>query len=309
MNHTHQGAAVERRRFVEMRRKALVGVLASNVVAFFILMSGCASGARTADEAAAPEIGGVTASVKTAPQPALEPYTEQIPGTLSSFKMIPIPAGSITIQTAEGPKKVDIDPFWMSETEVKWEEFDIYAYGLDLKEAGQEAGSDGIIRPSKPYGAPDRGFGHEGYAALSMTYGVGTEYARWLSQKTGKNYRLPTEAEWEYACRAGADDPAPLAERAWYADNSNNKTQPIASKKPNAWGLYDMLGNALEWCTGVNGEQMACGGSYLSPGEGLSCSSRDKQTPAWQETDPQIPKSVFWLTDATWIGFRIAREP
>lgn len=242
--------------------------------------------------------------------PSLEPFTGTIPGTLVEYDMIPVPAGSIVMDTPDGPQTVEIKPFWIGKTEVTWDEFDIYAFALDLKESGEEVGSDGIIRPSKPYGAPDRGFGHEGYAALSMTYGVGLEYANWLSAKTGDTYRLATEAEWEYACRAGgAGYPGELDDHAWYAANSQEKTHPVAEKQPNAWGIYDMAGNAVEWCTSLDDEGVACGGAFNSPAEEVGCSARMVQTPAWQDTDPQIPKSVFWLTDATWIGFRIVREP
>lgn len=249
-------------------------------------------------------------TVTVAPLPEdMKAYTDTIPGTLITFDMVPVPGGTLTLETPEGPETVEIKPFWISRTETTWDEFDVYAF-IDKEEV---VNGEIIIRPSKPYGAPDRGFGHKGYAALSMSYGVAATYAQWLGLKVDEPYRIPSEAEWEFACRAGAEvdpgaDKSTLAEKAWYWDNAFSSTHPVGKLAPNAWGIHDMLGNALEWCVGLDGEPVGCGGHYDSKAEDVACSARLEQTPAWQETDPQIPKSIFWLTDATFIGFRIMRE-
>lgn len=201
------------------------------------------------------------AAVEAAAGPVLEAYTDTIPGTLVTFNMVPVPAGTVTIQTENGPQEVEVGPFWIRETEVTWDEFDVYAF-LDTLE---EVAGEYVIRPSKPYGAPDRGFGHRGYAALSMSYGVAATYAQWLSLKTGHTYRLPTEAEWEYASRGGLD----LAPFPWggpyvrnrqgcflgnfkplhgnYVDDGGFHTVPVDSYTPNDYGLYNMAGNVAEW--------------------------------------------------------------
>ena len=111
-----------------------------------------------------------------------------------------------------------------------------------------------MTRPTPPYADETFGFGRNGQPAICITHHAAMEYCRWLSAKTGKIYRLPTEAEWEYACRAGTktayswgDDPAKLDEYAWYVNNAE-KPMKVGKKKPNPWGLYDMHGNVAEWC-------------------------------------------------------------
>ncbi|MCC6907497.1 MAG: SUMF1/EgtB/PvdO family nonheme iron enzyme [Phycisphaerales bacterium] len=257
--------------------------------------------------------------------PALEPFEQEIAGTVVTIDMVPIPAGTIDVADPDAPgqkKTIDIGPFYASATEITWEMYDIFVYHLDLP-PGEEApdepqGADAVTRPSKPYIPPDRGFGHAGYPTISVTFKGASEFCVWLSAKTGRQYRLPTEAEWEYMARADAaadapycfgDDAALMDEYAWFNANANRKTQPVGKKKPNAWGLHDVHGNVGEWCVGLDGKPIARGGSYLNSAEELTLARRDKQTPLWNITDPQMPKSTWWLSDCTFVGFRIICEP
>ncbi len=235
----------------------------------------------------------------------LAPFAQKVAGTAYEFQMIPIP----------GDPSQKIAPFWIGQTELGWEAFDAFVYGADLKDAKERSDADAITRPTKPYLPPDRGFGHEGYAAISMSYKNAATFCEWLSKKSGKHYRLPTEAEWELACRAGSksaysfgDDVKELADYAWFKDNGDNKTHPIAQKKPNAFGLFDMHGNVLEWCTDAAGQPIAKGGSYNDEAPKLAVSARAKTDPAWNRSDPQIPKSKWWLSDGPFVGFRVVCE-
>lgn len=247
---------------------------------------------------------------------ARSPYTETIPGGLVKFEMVPIPAGEITLPDPKAPGKtraVQVKPLWMGKTEVTWDVFDIYAFRLDQTEQDKAQGVDAASRPSRPYGAPDHGFGHQGYAALSMTYHSAEQFCRWLSAKTGKKYRLPTEAEWEYAARAGKTGAAARAAKdlesiAWFWDNADDKAQPVGRKQANAWGLHDLLGNAAEWCTGLDGTPVVRGGSWRDKAAQVHPGARAVQTPEWNQSDPQDPKSRWWLSDGSFVGFRVVRE-
>jgi formylglycine-generating enzyme required for sulfatase activity len=180
------------------------------------------------------------------------------------------------------------------------------------------------------------GMGKSGYPAINMTQYAALSYCRWLTALTGHFYRLPTEAEWEYACRAGTrtayhfgDDPEQLDEYAWYYDNSNGTYQKIGTKKPNQWGLYDMHGNVAEWTMdqyipdyyafeGRPGEnpfaapttlypRVVRGGSWDDDPEDLRSATRRGSQPRWKQRDPQLPKSNWWQTDASFLGFRVVR--
>ena len=229
-------------------------------------------------------------------------FVQEIPGTLVKFEMKAIPTNG------------EMKAFWIGKTEVTWDEYDVYAFRLDLSQEEQAAGVDAKSRPSKPYGAPDRGFGHHNFAALAMTFYSAQGYCDWLTKKTGKKYRLPTEAEWEYAARAASEKtPDDLNEVAWYWDNAEDKAREVASKKANAWGLHDTLGNVWEWCVAADSTPekplgAVRGGGYLSKAPDVSVTARQTQQPKWNQTDPQNPKSLWWLSDAPFVGLRVVCE-
>lgn len=236
--------------------------------------------------------------------PAPRTFAQPIPGAAYRIEMVHIP----------GDAAAGIRPFAMSATEITWNALDVFVYRLD-EDDHPPIDTDMVTHPSKPYIPPDRGFGHEGFAAICISYDTAVEFCRWLSARSNRRYRLPTEAEWEHACRAGSvaeysfgDDPARLGEFAFYKGNSGETTHPVASRKPNAFGLYDMHGNAAEWVAGRDGKPVLKGGSYLDEPERLKVSARAVQTPDWNATDPQIPKSRWWLSDAPFAGFRIVCE-
>ena len=178
------------------------------------------------------------------------------------------------------------------------------------------------------------GRGNNGYPAISMTQHAANKYAQWLSAKTGEYYRLPTEAEWEYACRAGGATAIPaaqLGDYAWFVTNSpdvefsRGTYHPIGTKKPNAWGLYDMLGNVMEWTldqykpyasaeaenpwvrSTTSYPHAVRGGSWNDEAAKVSCTARVASEARWKRLDPQLPKSVWYMTNAQWLGFRLIR--
>jgi formylglycine-generating enzyme required for sulfatase activity len=235
-------------------------------------------------------------------------YTQSISGTLVQFDMIPVPAGEITMPDPAkkgAAKKIKVGPFWIGKTEVTWDAYDVFVYRLDIPQGSKD--KDAITRPSKPYGTADKGYGRKGYPVINESYLGAQAYCKWLSKKTGHTYRLPREAEWEYACRAGQPAPTPQ-QLSRYAVISAEKTSPVGSKSPNAWGLYDMLGNVAEWCVDLKGKPVVCGGSFEDKPAKVTPSRRQYQTEAWQANDPQEPKSKWWLSDGEFVGFRVIRD-
>ena len=252
---------------------------------------------------------GLPVAAAVAQPRALAPYADSIPGTLVSFEMVPVPGGKATVPGPSGSNTVQVAAFWIGRTELTWDAFDVFALGLDRPAAA--TGADAVARPSKPYGAPDRGFGHQGYAAISVTRAAAEAFCRWLSSRTGKTYRLPTEAEWQRAgdLALGSGSPAGRLDRlAWHAGNAEGRPHPVGRKEPDALGLHDLFGNVAEWVVSADSQRVLRGGSYRDPADRLGVATRAVQEPSWTETDPQIPKSRWWLSDGPFAGFRIVRE-
>ena len=207
----------------------------------------------------------------------------------------------------EAVREVELRPFWIGKHEVTWAEYEVFF------QTRKQAAVDGVTRPSEPY-EPPGGEGATGeQPAVSMRFHGAMRYCDLLSKNTGMKFRLPTEAEWERACRAGLDDPAPapLGDFAWYDANSGAKPQLGGQKKPNAWGIHDMLGGVWEYCLEPYqppgfGPALR-GGAWHSPASELRAANRQTYVPGWFERDPNRPRSLWWLTDARFVGFRVVR--
>ncbi len=290
----------------------------------------------------------------------MKPYTEKIRDLSITFDMVPIPGGVFEMGSPEseadrkedeGPvHPVKIEPFWMGKYEVSWDELDAWQFCRDKQvrdlngrptDAADEA-ADAMTRPTPEYELVNtvgvKPMPRQGYPACSMTNFAAQMYCEWLTKRTGHYYRLPTEAEWEYACRAGTktayswgDDPEKVDEYAWYYDNSDEQYQKSGKKKPNPWGLYDIHGNLAEWCLDgykadfysqfsktepaifpVNISHDAYGivyrgGSWDDDPDGLRSAARRASDDGLKMRDPQLPKSMWWMTEAQHIGFRVVR--
>jgi len=284
----------------------------------------------------------------------IDSYIESIPGTEESFKMIAIPSGTFMMGSPEneagrnideGPiHKVELNGFWMSEVEITWDVFRHYMERtidadrpaiLNGKEVDIDI--DGVTGATTPYTEMSFGMGIDGFPATSMTQLSAARFCQWLSAITGRFYRLPTEAEWEYACRAGSQkaysfgsDHMSIDEYAWSEGNTDGGYRKVKMKKPNAWGLYDMHGNVAEWTLDqyvadayqqYEGKlalspweeptktypKVLKGGSWKDGADQLRSAARMASNKKWKKRDPQTPKSLWWHTDAPFIGIRIVR--
>ena len=292
----------------------------------------------------------------------MKPYTETIPGSEQTFRMIPIKGGKFKMGSPdseegrnedEGPQiEVEVQPFWMEEHETTWKEFEQFALKYvrsNRKDPSarteRESTADALAAPTSIWGASTahENRGKAGFPAAGMTMYCAQAYCKWLTAVTGRYYRLPTEAEWEYACRAGSTTPysfgkddADLDDYAHWFGNTTAVTQKIKTLKPNAWGLYDMHGNVVEWVLeqyaedtyakrkpgtfadpvkpplsrvgNRDGINVLRGGSVDSEEpEKLRSAARVQYDEEWRSDDPQFPRSLWWLTNAGHVGFRVVR--
>jgi len=272
-------------------------------------------------------------------------YSQEINGLKLSFSMQAIPGGKFNMGSNNGRPdetpvhEVQLDPFWMSTFEVTWDLFEPFLYkDYELSKSVETLPSevDAITRPTKPYLDMTFGMGKENHPALAMTQYNAIQFCKWLYTRTGVFYRLPTEAEWEYAARGGkhfeyffGDNFELLVDFAWYKDNSEDKTHEVGKKKPNPWGLYDIYGNVAEWTydqyidnySSFKGKSTINpivipetlyphsirGGSFVDEAKDLRSAARLASDPAWKQIDPQIPKSNWWMPEAPFIGIRLVR--
>ncbi|MEO8478186.1 MAG: SUMF1/EgtB/PvdO family nonheme iron enzyme [Gemmatimonadota bacterium] len=232
--------------------------------------------------------------------------SDSLPGQRVRWELVRIPAGR-TIDPGTGTS-VLVPAFWIGRTEVPWELYDIFYLRFDIPRADR-ASIDATTRPSKPYGAPDRGYGHRGYPAISLTHRAVVDFAAWLSGKTGHTYAVPTEAQWQRAAELSVPRGTVPATVAWAADVAEGTTHPVAALAPDALGLYDLFGNAGEWVTSSDGSGRIRGGTFLDRRDSVSARTRATQQPSWNKTDPQIPKSRWWLSDGPFAGIRLVRIP
>ena len=304
---------------------------------------------------------------------AFENYIETVPGTTAAISMIAIPGGSFKMgspeseafhQADEAPQRnVEVSRFFMGELEVTWDQFWAF-YGETMSEGrtppmviyanNSREDVDAVSGPTPPFGFPDQGWGMGDRPAITMTHYSAQTFCQWLSLKTGKKYRLPTEAEWEYAARGGTSgayffegspkkysnegfwnglfgaDTAYINRYAVYVNNSKSRTEEPSLVQANPFGLKNMLGNVMEYCSDwyaedaysqlsdgavdpkgpeFGTEHVVRGGNYTSDAAELRCAARSHtQHDEWLRTDPQNPKSIWWYSDIKGIGFRVVCE-
>jgi formylglycine-generating enzyme required for sulfatase activity len=348
-----------------------IAILAASAILFAAARPAFAEGPAAPAAASGVPLGLVQDQPKQGPyvktaRGFMVPYSMIIPGTTVQVEMMPIPGGKFKMGSSatekgrkpdEGPQfEVEVEPFWIGKYPVTWGEYrefmnltDLFK-GLEglkppLRQVDKSHEADAVTAPSNLYDPTFtfRNGQKPRQPAVTMSQYAAKQYTKWLSLLTSQFYRLPSEAEWEYACRAGTttayffgDDPKLLGKYGWYFDNSTETTHEVGLKAPNPWGLYDMCGNVSQW---VLDEHLADGykkfaGKTVTAKEAIvwptklfprvlrggswdsdaadcrSAARRPSDDVAWREIDPNIPKSPWWFTEveALSVGMRIMRS-
>gem|GEM_PF-2198876 len=199
--------------------------------------------------------------------------------------------------------EVELSPYYMGKYPVTFDEYDMFC-----KETGRE----------KP---DDENWGRGRWPVINVSWEDANAFAEWLSEKTGHTFRLPTEAEWEYAARSGGmehrysgtSEEDELGQYAWYWGNSGRKTHPVGEKKPNALGIHDMSGNVREWCQDIYAEDAYSKHQDNDPIYMPSGSSRVLRSGSWT-SGARSCRSAFRRATSPGgrgndLGFRLLRTP
>ena len=267
----------------------------------------------------------------------------------AKIDMLPVKGGEFTWRREEKDDilKVSLSPFWMSKHEITWEAYEPFMLSpiprqkdgqpLDFMRAQIKNDIEFIARPTPPYHPMTFGMKRDGHPALSMTQHAANKYCQWVSFQTGHFYRLPTEAEWEFACRSGSNtnsswgaDAQKAVEYAWFGGDASTHYNIPGQKKPNLLGFHDMHGNVLEWTLDqyvpnrreyftkdkVHNPWVKAtkpyphvtkGGHWQQSLKEISAAARHQSTPIWKVADPQRPRSLWYHTTTPWLGLRIVR--
>lgn len=244
-------------------------------------------------------------------------YKECIPGTSVSFNMIAVKGGALPDSNQTGTQKQK--SFFMSQTEVSWDEY--LAFMRDAENEGRSDDNvDGISGATPPWGNPDQGWGMGARPAITMTPYAAQAYCVWLSNKTGKKYRLPTEAEWMFVASQVYTEEGLSQAMVNARPHGKRQTQLPGEVEKDLMGFSHIFGNVKEFCSDrikVEGSSVATaqneyvikGGSFKSSLDDLHPAFREyTNSEKWFMSDPQIPKSKWWYSDCNDVGFRVVLD-
>ena len=283
--------------------KATPGSIGLRICALAALLAGCGFEQNSA----------VFPPPQPAPPPLPRSFTQTVEVFQVSFDMVLVP----------GDEAKGIKTLFVGKHEVTWDEFMPWITARDIASTNEALKlRQARVRPSMLYGDITRGYGNQGYPALSMSRLSAELYCQWLSKQTARKYRLPTEKEWEHVCRLGrngkegepleveAKRTAVFKDASWSEETGVFQPRPAGSKTPDAMGLFDVMGNIAEWVTDTGEVRVVRGGHFKSPREELGAAGRIVEAPdEWNPDYPSCPKSLWWFIDADWVGFRLVCEP